>query len=140
VKIAGRRDYLLTLESVAMTDIVLNMFIFFFISFSLVYTFSPARVRKLLVKLPESTSSAPLKKKGALYITVSAEGLLYMDQNLVNDKELREQIEMTCKNNPGRNIIVCADKMVPFTHVVSVLDILHKAGVKNLNVAVATAH
>jgi biopolymer transport protein ExbD len=80
-----------------------------------------------------------LKKKGALYITVSAEGLLYMDQKLVNDKELKEQIEMTCKNNHGRNIIVCADKMVPFTHVVSVLDILHKAGVKNLNVAVATA-
>ena len=35
MKIAPRRQYITMLESVAMTDIVLNMFIFFFISFSL---------------------------------------------------------------------------------------------------------
>jgi hypothetical protein len=49
VKIAPTRKYMFNLESVAMTDIVLNMFIFFFISFSLLYTFNPTKAKVIKV-------------------------------------------------------------------------------------------
>ena len=39
-----------------MTDIVLNLFIFFFISFSLLYTFNPERLAKVPVKPPTVTT------------------------------------------------------------------------------------
>ncbi|MDD5583801.1 MAG: hypothetical protein PHV55_01915, partial [Candidatus Omnitrophica bacterium] len=61
MKIYGRRDYLVNLESVAMTDIVMNMFIFFFISFSLLYTFNADRLKKLGVNLPRAKNTNPLQ-------------------------------------------------------------------------------
>ena len=57
MKISGKRDYMISMESVAMTDIVLNMFIFFFISLSLLYTFNPWK--KLDVKLPNDIPGTP---------------------------------------------------------------------------------
>jgi len=73
MKISGRRDYLFSLENIAMTDIIMNMFIFFFISFSLLYTFSPERIQKLDIKLPEATNTAPLENKNQVDIVLTGD-------------------------------------------------------------------
>ena len=138
MKIAGQRDYLVTLESVAMTDIVLNMFIFFFISFSLLYTFSPYRIQKLEVKLPEATSTKPIKNINQANITITNEGSVYLDKELVSRKELKEKIYMIHKNNPNLAVILRSDRLVRFKDVVSVLDTLSELGITNLNIAATT--
>src|SRR5512136_2018865 len=63
MKIKTHRDLLVSLESVAITDIILNMFIFFFTSFSLVYTFNPNRESQIDVKLPQANvrTAAPAR-------------------------------------------------------------------------------
>ena len=53
MKVRTTNKQFLTLESVAMTDIVMNMFIFFFITFSLLYTFNPQQESKIKVNLPK---------------------------------------------------------------------------------------
>jgi biopolymer transport protein ExbD len=135
MKIAGRRPYLVNLESVAMTDIVLNMFIFFFISFSLLYTFSPYRVKKLEVKLPEAESASNMDNRRQANITISNDGIIYLDQEQVNKKSLREKIALRRRENPGLGVIVSSDRLVRFKDIVDVLDILNAIGVKNLNIA-----
>lgn len=138
MKISGRRDYLVNLESIAMTDIVLNMFIFFFISFSLLYTFSPQRIKKLEVKLPEAKAAAPINETRQVMITITNEGLMYLDKELVTMKELKEKINFAHKDNPGLNVILGSDRLVPFKNVVKILDVLTELGVKNLNIAAIT--
>ena len=46
-----------SLESVAMTDIIMNLFIFFFITFSLLYTFNPFGESKIKIDLPKGTTT-----------------------------------------------------------------------------------
>jgi biopolymer transport protein ExbD len=138
VKISGQRDYSVSLESVAMTDIVLNMFIFFFISFSLLYTFSPYRIKKLEVKLPEATSATLIRNTNQANIIITNEGLVYLERELVTRKELKEKIYTMHKNNPGLSVILRSDRLVRFKEVVSVLDTLSELGITNLNIA-ATA-
>jgi biopolymer transport protein ExbD len=121
-----------------MTDIVLNMFIFFFISFSLLYTFSPYRIQKLEVKLPEAASTTPIKDKSQINITITNEGSMYLEKQLVTRKELREKINIMHKDNPNLIVILSSDRLVRFKDVVSVLDILSELGITNLNIA-ATA-
>jgi len=135
VKISGRRDYLVNLESVAMTDIVMNLFIFFFISFSLLYTFSPYRIKKLEVKLPEAASATAVNSKKQVIITINNEGSVYLDQEAVTKRTLREKISLRYNENPGLSVIVNSDRLVRFKDVVDVLDILNALGVKNLNIA-----
>lgn len=138
MKISGQRDYLVSLESVAMTDIVLNMFIFFFISFSLLYTFSPYRIKKLDVNLPEAASAQPIKDKSQVDITINNEGLVYLDKELVTLKELRSKIITMQGSNPELIVILRSDRLVRFKEIVGVLDILNGLGIRNLNIA-ATA-
>ena len=135
MKISGRRTYLVNLESVVMTDIVLNMFIFFFISFSLLYTFSPYRVKKLEVKLPEAASATAVNNKKQINITINNVGAIYLDQEAVTKKTLREKLSLRYNDNPGIGVIVSSDRLVRFKDVVDVLDILNAIGVKNLNIA-----
>jgi biopolymer transport protein ExbD len=135
MKIHGQRDYLISLESVAMTDIVLNMFIFFFISFSLIYTFSPGRVEKLTVSLPSAAHTAPVEGRAKAEITMTNEGRMYLDGNSVTPSQLREGIQAQHKLNPQLMVAVRADKGVQFQRFVSVLDVLVEVGVKNLDIA-----
>ncbi|MFA5224856.1 MAG: biopolymer transporter ExbD [Candidatus Omnitrophota bacterium] len=67
MKIGSRRDYMLSLESVAMTDIVLNMFIFFFISFSLLYTFT--KHQGIKVALPKAETAVLHDENITVFIT-----------------------------------------------------------------------
>ncbi len=135
MKISGQKNYFIGLESVAMTDIVLNMFIFFFISFSLLYTFNPHRVQKLDIKLPKAAHTTTIEKLQQVNITLTNEGIIYLGDDIVTIKELRERIYASHKDNPNLIVILRADRLVSFKNIVSVLDTLSELGITNLNIA-----
>lgn len=135
MKIAGRREYLINLESVAMTDIVLNMFIFFFISFSLLYTFTPERIQKLDVKLPEATNTAPLEDKNQVNIILTSDGAIYLDKERVSITGLKDALSARRKDNPKLTVILRADKSVRFKQIVTVIDMLTELKVSRLSIA-----
>ena len=135
MKISGRRDYLFSLENVAMTDIIMNMFIFFFISFSLLYTFSPERVQKLDIKLPEAANTAPLEDKNHVNIVLTDDGAIYLDKERVSASGLKDALSARRKDNPKFTVILRADKSVRFKQIVSVLDMLTELKVSRLSIA-----
>lgn len=135
MRISGRRDYLINLESVAMTDIIMNMFIFFFISFSLLYTFSPERIQKLDIKLPEATNTAPLEDKNQVNIVLTGDGAIYLDKERVSISGLKDALSARRKDNPKLTVILRADKSVRFKQIVSVIDMLTELKVSRLSIA-----
>ena len=135
MKISSQRGYLASLESVAMTDIVLNMFIFFFISFSLLYTFNPHRVRKLEIKLPHASSTSQLSDHQQIKITLTKEGSLFLNEQLVSMEELKTQIQTLNQQSSPSNVVLNADRLVSFKDIVKVIDILRASGITNLNIA-----
>jgi len=137
MKISGKRSYMLSLESVVMTDIVLNMFIFFFISFSLLYTFEPFRAQRLDIKLPKATNTIPMGEEEQLSITLTNEGALYLGKESVTIKDLKGMISLKHKNNPRLSVILRADRLVRFKQVVNILDILSGLGITRLSIAAA---
>lgn len=135
MKISGRKDHLVSLESVAMTDIIMNMFIFFFISFSLLYTFNPNRVQKLDIKLPKAANTSNIENYSQVNISLSNEGMIYLGEDAVNIRTLKEKISLRRKENPNLVVILRADKLVAFKNIVNVLDTLTELGISNLNIA-----
>lgn len=134
MKISAKRDYLSSMESVAITDVVLNMFIFFFISFSLLYTFNPA-TKKLDIKLPKAQSAQAMGKELKVIITISEEGIVYLEQQAVTMKELKDRI-LQLQKNAQLGIAIHADKSVEFEYVVDVLDILRDLDIVPVSIAV----
>lgn len=135
MKINGRKGYLFSIENVAMTDIIMNMFIFFFISFSLLYTFSPQRIQKLDVKLPEANNVVPIEDKNQINISITGDGAVYVDKDKVTSSGLKEKVAVKYKANPKSTVILRADKSVRFKQIVSVLDMLTELKVTRLSIA-----
>jgi biopolymer transport protein ExbD len=136
VKIAPTRKYMFNLESVAMTDIVLNMFIFFFISFSLVYTFSPTKAKHIKVNLPKARHVMnPGQSGGMVTIVLSAEGPLYLQGEVVTSAELESRLSRMKTADSGLTVVVQIDRLVPFKNVVRVLDVLNGLGIERLRIA-----
>lgn len=136
MKIGPTRKYMFSLESVAMTDIVLNMFIFFFISFSLLYTFNPTKTKHIKVNLPRAKNVArPESKDDVIRITLSSEGPLYKDGNIVTLKELQTDLAAAMKRNPALAVVLEVDRLVAFKNVVRVLDVLNGSGIERLRIA-----
>jgi len=136
VKIAPTRKYMFNLESVAMTDIVLNMFIFFFISFSLLYTFNPTKAKVIKVNLPSAKHVMnPGSSGGYVTIVLSGEGPLYLEGEVVTYRELEDRLLQKKAAQPGMMVVIQVDRLAPFKNVVRVLDVLNGLGIERLRIA-----
>ena len=136
MKIKTHRESFVSLESVAITDIILNMFIFFFTSFSLVYTFNPARESRIIVKLPQADIKAPVDQKEPIIININRRNEVFLGNKPKTLRDLKTELQSLIAFNKMRPVIVRADKTVIFDRVVQVLDIAKNAGVERLGIAI----
>jgi len=116
------------------TDVILVLLVIFMIT-------TPLITQSMIkVKLPQAKSGVLIEAGRQIQagITISNEGLIYLEEKLVTRKELREKIAMIHEDNPGLSVILRSDRLVQFKNIVGVLDILSELGIKNLNIAATT--
>ncbi len=135
IKIGPQKDYLVALESVAMTDIVLNMFIFFFISFSLLYTFSPTRISKVDVKLPKASSAVSLEGSEKTILSITKDGEFLLNDEKKDLKGIKSYLGLKVKDDPSMNLLLKVDSRTKFSNVVSALDIINELHIERVSVA-----
>ncbi len=124
------------MESVAITDIILNMFIFFFTSFSLVYTFNPSRESRIQVKLPQADVSAPAPQVEPVVVTIDASNRIYLGSRLTTLAGLASGVENALGGDANTTVIIRSDRSVIFDRVIQVLDAVKKSGAQRLSLAV----
>lgn len=135
IKIRGQKDLLVALESVAMTDIVLNMFIFFFISFSLLYTFNTTRLSKVDVKLPKASSAVSLEGSEKTVLMITKDGEFIVNDEKKDIKDLKQYLSQKIKEDPSMNLLLKVDSRTKFSNVVNVLDLINELHIKRVSVA-----
>jgi len=117
------------------TDVILVLLVIFMITTPLI---SQSNIK---VNLPEAKSGMPAagaRQQLQAEVTITREGMVYLDEKLVTRKELKDQIKIMHQNNPDLTVIVRSDKFVRFQEIVNVLDPLTELGITKLNIA-ATA-
>ena len=90
------------------------------------------------VKLPEASSKGSQRDSKQVLITISGEGIIYLENQLLTSKELKDKIDTLMMNDANTSVIVAADQSCRFQDVVRVMDILKDSGVKILNIATKT--
>ena len=123
MKIKTHRDSIVSLESVAITDIILNMFIFFFTSFSLVYTFNPTKESRSIVKLTRADIKPPVDQTEAIIIHITRYNEIFLKGKSKTLNDLKIEIQSLIAFNKTRPIIFRVDKSVLFDRVVQVFDV-----------------
>ncbi len=136
MKIKARKEFRISLESLAFTDIILNIFIFFFTAFSLVYTFNPMKESRILIKLPQADVKLPPDQKEPVIVNINSQNEIFLGSRPIPLRELKKELEARLAFQKERPVIVRADKNVIFERVVQVLDVAKSSGVEKLGIAV----
>ncbi len=126
---------LFSMESVAVTDIILNMFIFFFITFSFLATFHKANEGQMDVNLPKATSASPPVEKKRLSVNLTKEGSLFLGRELVTLEQLKTRFQTEKASGAEITLIVRADREVSHGRVVEVMDLARTEGLNHLAIA-----
>lgn len=136
MKIRPNTKAVLSLESVAMTDIVMNLFIFFFISFSLLYTFNPTKESKIEVRLPEGAVKGEAPARGPLVVTVTGKNEIYIGNVRMSPSQLKSDLAARSREDKATGVLVRADKTAAVDYLVQVLNAAKESGVAKLGVAI----
>ena len=113
------------------TDVILVLLVIFMITTPLIYQ------TNIKVNLPKSKSKYQLKddQKAQVNVTITREGLLYLDAKPVTKDDLLRQVNAMYMANPDLSVVLQADKLAPFQDVVNILDPLRELGITKLNIA-----
>lgn len=113
------------------TDVILVLLVIFMITTPLI---SQSNIK---VNLPEARSGLPTGKSRQqdAEVTITREGVVYLDGKVVTRKELKEQVKKRFVMDPELSVTVRSDKFVRFQEIVNVLDPLTELGVTRLNIA-----
>ena len=123
---------LFSMESVAITDIIMNMFIFFFITFSFLATFNKAKEGQVDVNLPKVTSASPPVERKSLSVSLTKDGGLFLDDTPISLEQLKIRVQTEKSQDTELTLVVRADKEVQHGRVVEVMDVARKEGLNKL--------
>ena len=124
-----KRRKMPSITIVSLIDILAILLIFFIVT-----TTFKDKLPQLQINLPESKSaaSAASEPKKAVILQIKGPDQITLDGKPVTPAGIPAAIREVQKASPGCTITLQADKEAPFGTVVSVLDALQEAGIKNI--------
>jgi biopolymer transport protein ExbD len=124
-----KRRKMPSITIVSLIDILAILLIFFIVT-----TTFRDRLPQLQINLPESKSAAVAagEPKKIVLLQIKGADQITLDGKAITADKLAAAVKMVQQTRPGCSITMQADKEAPFGTVVSVLDALQEAGVKNI--------
>jgi biopolymer transport protein ExbD len=87
----------------------------------------------LKISLPAASASRP--EEGRITISLTREGGIYVDGELVDEKDLQHKLRQRMRAEKGKPLIIKADREIPLGQAVKIMDIGKKAGVDRMTIA-----
>jgi biopolymer transport protein ExbD len=119
------------IELTSMTDIIFLLLIFFMISTT--FEGSP---KSLDIQLPESKAAEVTRQTKQYVIEIGADETLRLDGQPIVLQDLIQRLSQAGTSALQRAVIIRADKRLPYGKVVTVLDLVRQANIREIAVAV----
>lgn len=126
-------------DTIAFADIVVNLFVFFFITFGLYATFDAARKGTFPIELPR-TITAPLSKPHLpLTVTINRDGTIRVGSQKILLSELKTTADRELSLKKEKSVLVRADRLIPLERFVSVLEVVRQTRARSVAIETETA-
>ncbi|OIP98838.1 MAG: biopolymer transporter ExbD [Zetaproteobacteria bacterium CG2_30_46_52] len=119
----------LLIDLTPMIDVVFLMLIFFMVSTSFTANNS------LKLELPQSKAQAAVKEEAQVTISIDAQGQLYVQDERVEDGDLRRRILNVSKGDPNMRVVLRADADTKHKRVVYAMDTVRELGMGKIGIA-----
>jgi biopolymer transport protein TolR len=120
-----RRAPMADINVTPLVDVMLVLLIIFMIT-------APMMTQGLEVTLPETTAKALRQDDKPIIVTIKADGAIGIDKIKGNRSILRQELSKLHKTDPGKTILLKADKKVAYGDVIAVMADIKNAGFDNL--------
>jgi len=127
----SRADYLVDITP--LVDVVFLMLIFFMVSTSFNLSSS------LKLDLPTSKATAAEEASKQVTIAIDSKGQLYVQNEIIEDADLRKRILNISKGDPNMRVVLRADSDARHKRVVLVLDTLRELEMTKIGIATVAA-
>lgn len=119
------------LDLTPMLDMVFNLLIFF-----MVVSRFAQEDRELDVILPSASEARPLTARPKeVFVNIDQDGRYFLEGKIMSQPEVDAYLTRAARDNPlGQSVVIRADKRVQFDHVVAVMNLCNKAGIRDYTV------
>ncbi len=123
-----RSRYLESFNFSSLTDVVMQLLIFFLL------TFSFANTRGMNVTLPKTAVGQPPQRR-TITVSIQKDQVLFVNSEAVKKEQLASKLSELFKSDTDQQIVVRADKDLTLQDVVEILDIAKGIGATKLFIA-----
>ena len=110
-------------ETIAFADIVVNLFVFFFITFGLYATFDQSNKGALPIELPKAANAPKLPKAHEpVVITVQPDGQVIIGVRKIKDGDMKKTLNRELSLNPAKTVLIRADRHIALEKFIGILD------------------
>ena len=131
MKIRAYKGSLTTFNTISLTDIIFLLLVFFLLSST--FVLQPG----IKVKLPVTTANPDISSEKSIVVSLTKEGAVYLNDNLVNRVELGAQLRQKVIDVGNPIVVLRADKAVLIENLIDVMDIAKTAGADRFVIATA---
>jgi biopolymer transport protein ExbD len=131
VNIRAHREPLTTFNTISLTDIIFLLLVFFLLSST--FVLQPG----IKIQLPATTTRPDISSEKSIVISLTKEGAVYLNDNLVNRIELGAQLRQKVIDVGNPIIVLRADRSVLLEGLIDIMDIAKTAGADRFVIATA---
>jgi biopolymer transport protein ExbD len=84
--------------------------------------------RSIQLQLPETETASDIAE-ARVVVSMDREGRLRVNERPVHPELLRDQMARLAVSRPGETVYLRADKLLPYGEVLTVMDMIRRAGV-----------
>ena len=121
----GRKSYMGNINVTPLVDVMLVLLIIFMVT-------APMMMQGVKVNLPKTTTRYIKTKEEPLILSINKKREVFLENRRINPKQLEAKIEKIFENRREKEILLRADKDVPYGFVIQVMASVKRAGISKL--------
>jgi len=129
----GGQNLISDINVTPLVDVMLVLLIIFMVT-------APMMMHGVKVDLPRTESKSIKSEEDPLILTITREKFIFIEEYKVDHKNLRGKLERIFANRAGKEILLQADKDVPYGFVMEVMAQVKEAGITKVGMITKPLH
>ena len=121
----NNKSYMPDINVTPLVDVMLVLLIIFMVT-------APMMMQGVEVNLPQTTTKSIKTQEEPLMLTVNKEKEIYIEKHRIDLESLETKIQKIFENRKDKEILLRADKEVPYGFVIKVIAKVKQAGIDKL--------
>ena len=129
----GRSDLISDINVTPLVDVMLVLLIIFMVT-------APMMIHGVKVNLPITESKSIKSKEDPLLVSITKKRLIFIENYNVTFNALKGKLKKIVANRAGKEILLQADKDVPYGFVMKVMSQVKEAGISKVGMITEPLH